>query len=136
MYAKLDNFTVVELSETSQVGFIEAPNFVTLGYYSENGVDWTSADCNPYVLADRERIEGLWQAAHDYEFASVNGSGVGLVTMGVLQGLPKALSVQLWVKSIWEEYYLRKANGSQDLDFSVVGNCPHSIPELMSELGI
>lgn len=51
--------------------------------------------------------------------------------MGVMLGYTKALAVQNWVKSIWSEYYLRKASGSGDLDFSGVGVCPHPIPELM-----
>ena len=133
IWCKFVNGVVVETSLTPVDGWEPIADEVDVGWKNINGVL-----VPPYDgwMSEKQRIEGLWQAAHDYEFGSVNGSGVGLVTMGVLQGLPKALAVQLWVKSIWEEYYLRKANGSQDLDFSVVGNCPHTIPELMSELGI
>jgi hypothetical protein len=56
--------------------------------------------------------------------------------MGVLQGLPKCIAVQNWIKSVWSIYYERKATGSTDTNFNVVGQCPHSVPELMAELGI
>ena len=136
-YVRLENNTVVEVSPTFIEGFIEANyDFVGLGFYSENGLDWTSPECNPHLIEDKTRIEKLWQAAHDYEYASVNGSGVGLVTMGVMSGKSKAFAVQNWVKLIWEEYYIRKANGSTNCDFNTVGVCPHTIPELMAELGL
>ena len=133
MYCKFVNGVITETSTIPVEGYEPQGDWVDVGWKK---YDEFVVPPFPGWISEKQRIEGLWQAAHDYEFASVNGSGVGLVTMGVLQGLPKALSVQLWVKSIWAEYYLRKANGSQNLDFSVVGNCPHSIPELMSELGI
>jgi hypothetical protein len=56
--------------------------------------------------------------------------------MGVLQALPKSLAVQAWIKSIWVTYYTRKAGTSTDTDFAVCGACPHSVPELMVELGL
>ena len=133
IWCKFVNGVVVETSATPVEDWEPTGDEVAIGWRNINGVL-----VPPYDgwIPESVRVENLWNAAHEREFASVNGSGVGLVTMGVLQGLPKALAVQLWVKSIWAEYYLRKANGSQDLDFSVVGNCPHTIPELMSELGI
>lgn len=84
---------------------------------------------------ESQRIAALWQAAHDYEYQAISGSAVGLITMGVMQSLPKAIAVQNWIKSIWTEYYARKASGSTDCDFSVAGTCPHTVPELMGELG-
>lgn len=54
MYAKLENYTVIELSETPIIDFIEVPDFVTVGYYSENGIDWTSKECNPIFVAIEE----------------------------------------------------------------------------------
>lgn len=82
------------------------------------------------------RIASLWQAAHDYEYAQVSGSAIGLLAIGVLQSLPKCLAVQNWIKGIWTEYYTRKAGTSEDTNFSIAGECPHSVPELMIELGL
>lgn len=84
---------------------------------------------------DDQRIEKLWQAAHDLEFANINGSAVGMVTLGLLQEKPKCIAVQSWISNIWQIYYERKVGGSTDLDFhTVCGDIPHSIPELMEEL--
>ena len=82
------------------------------------------------------RIAKLWQAAHEYEFAQVSGSAIGLLAMGVMQGKPKCFAVQMWIKGIWTLYYTRKASGDRSTDFSSCGNCPHSVPELMEELGV
>jgi len=85
---------------------------------------------------ENQRIASLWQAAHDYEYAEVSGSAVGLLAMGVMQSKPKCIAVQNWIKSIWTEYYTRKANGSTINDYSGCGLCPYSVPELMAELGV
>lgn len=82
------------------------------------------------------RVASLWQAAHDYEYAEISGSAVGLLSMGVMQGKPKCTAVQNWIKGVWEEYYTRKAGTSTDTDYSVCGSCPYSVPELMAELGL
>ncbi len=82
---------------------------------------------------NQRRISLLWQAAHDLENASISGSAIGLVTLGILSKKPKATTVQDWIHSIWALYYERKANGSYDIDFSIVGECPHTVPELVSE---
>lgn len=87
---------------------------------------------NPEAL----RIAQLWQAAHDVEYSAISGSAIGLLAIGVMQGKTKCLAVQAWIKSIWAEYYIRKAGDSTDYDFSFVGECPHSMPELMEELGV
>jgi hypothetical protein len=84
---------------------------------------------------DSNRIQSLWQSAHDYEQRFISGSAIGLITMGCIQSLPKSIVVQNWIKSIWSEYYTRKDSGSIDTDFSMIGSCPHSVPELMLELG-
>ncbi len=86
--------------------------------------------------AEREaaRIASLWQAAHDKEYEAISGSAIGLITIGVLQNKPKCLAVQNWIKNIWSLYYVRKVNGDTSLDFSMCGACPHTVPELMSEL--
>lgn len=83
---------------------------------------------------EAQRVASLWQAAHDYEFAQVSGSAVGMLSLGVLQAKPKCLAVQSWIASIWTEYYTRKANGSTDYSFAFAGNMPYSVPELMQEV--
>jgi len=88
------------------------------------------------AAADGRRIAALWQAAHDYEVAQVSGSAIGLLAMGVMAGKPKCIAVQAWIKSIWALYYTRKATGSTDSDYSGCGQIPHSVPELMDELGL
>lgn len=85
---------------------------------------------------DAERIAKLWQAAHDYEYAEISGSAVGLLSLGVIQGKPKAIAVQNWIHGIWTEYYTRKAGTSTDTDYSMCGACPYTVPELMAELGL
>jgi len=81
----------------------------------------------------------LWRAAHDYEYSQVSGTAVGMVTIGIIQGLPKCLAVSAWCSTIWTLYYVRKAEvvagGSADLDFSWCGEIPYSVPELMVETG-
>jgi hypothetical protein len=97
------------------------------------------------ALRIAQRIESnkaaLWQAAHDYEYASINGVAIGMLTLGVIQGLPKSLAVKAWTQALWNLYYERKALivvvlDADLLDFSIVGNMPYSIPELMAELGV
>lgn len=88
------------------------------------------------IAKEKSRIYALWQAAHDYEFAQISGSAIGLLAMGVMQGKPKCIAVQNWIKSIWVEYYTRKASGSFNNDFSGSGSCPYTVPELMEELGV
>jgi hypothetical protein len=85
---------------------------------------------------EAKRIASLWQAAHDLEYNAISGSAIGLITMGVMTGKPKCLAVQGWIKDLWTEYYTRKATASSDCDFTVIGPCPHSVPELMAELGV
>ena len=87
-------------------------------------------------VVEQQRIDALWQAAHDYEFAQVSGSAIGLLAMGVMQNKVKCIAVQDWIKGIWTEYYTRKANGSTDYDYSFAGPVPYSVPELMAELGL
>lgn len=86
--------------------------------------------------AERSRIASLWQAAHDVEYAAISGSAIGLITIGILQGKPKCMAVQAWIQALWAEYYRRKASASADTGFSAFANCPHSVPELMQELGL
>lgn len=114
--------------------YINAPAGFDIGRMGDYVVMAGMAEIPP--LADSARIAALWQAAHDYEYAEVSGSAIGLLAMGVIQSKPKCLSVQGWIKGIWTEYYARKASGSTDYSFAVVGACPYSVPELMTELGL
>jgi len=108
-----------------------------LGVFSQSDWDQMQADeMRARPDPESKRIAALWQAAHEYEYAQVSGSAIGLLAIGVLQGLPKCLAVQGWIKSIWTAYYERKSGTSADTDFSFAGACPHSIPELMVELGL
>lgn len=103
---------------------------------------WTPPPPDPAIEAARlagieaDRIASLWQAAHDYEYAQVSGSAIGLLAMGVMQAKPKCIAVQGWIRNIWAEYYARKFSTSTDYSFAVIGPCPHSVPELMVELGL
>jgi hypothetical protein len=86
------------------------------------------------------KIEALWSAAHDYEYEQISGSAIGLLVLGVMQGKPKCSAVQAWIKAIWTEYYTRKAavriDTEPDLDFTPCGQIPHTVPELMAEVGV
>lgn len=86
---------------------------------------------------EAQRIQSLWQAAHDYEMTAISGSAVGLLTVGVLQSKPKAIAVQQWISNLWTDYYNRKADSSNtNYDFSNNGTCPYSVPEIREELGL
>lgn len=135
-------FGVFALQETPEPTFNAAtqavkevePAFVD-GAWAQQ---WSVVELAPEEVAaiDAGRVAALWQAAHDIEFNAISGSAVGLIVLGVMQGKPKCMAVQLWIKSLWSLYYERKASGSKETDFSRVGGCPHSVPELMAELGV
>jgi hypothetical protein len=130
---------------TQRVQAIE-PELTTLGHWEQRwevvALDAEAITANEANEATRReaveasRIASLWQGAYDYEFAQISGVAIGLLVLGVMQGLPKALAVKGWSQSIWTAYYTRKATDSTDTDYSVTGSCPHSVPELMAELGL
>lgn len=103
---------------------------------------WSVVDLYGQELADRQaqieaqRVASLWQSASATEHAEISGSAIGLITIGVVQGKPKCTAMQAWIKSLWSEYYLRKGNGSTNYDFSAYAMAPHTVPELMIELGV
>ena len=108
-----------------------------LGIFSQG--DWETMQADEMARRpdpEARRIANLWQAAHDLEYAAISGSAIGLITMGVMTGKPKCLAEQGWIKDLWTEYYTRKFGASSDCDFSSVGSCPHTVPELMAELGV
>lgn len=84
-------------------------------------------------------ISMLWQCAHDYEFACINGSAIGILTMGTMLQKPKSLAVTAWIQSIWGLYYQRKpmvtsVRDTSLFDFSMCGPMPYSVPELIAEV--
>ena len=87
-----------------------------------------------------ERVETLWQAANRYVTGYISGVAIGILTIGVIQGKPKALAVTAWSNAIWSDYYARKelitSNEQPNLDFSSHGSMPHTVPELQVESGM
>lgn len=85
------------------------------------------------------KIDALWAAADRYTSGYISGVAVGILTIGVMQQMPKALAVAAWSSAIWAEYYARKArvtvDSADDHDFSGFGPIPHSVPELQAEVG-
>lgn len=143
---KAEQFRVVPLLETLppdinldvEMVFRDGCEFINNQWqykWTVNALSEEQIDANQ-VTKESSRIASLWQAAHDYEYAQISGSAIGLLAIGVLQKLPKCLAVQSWIKSIWNEYYIRKSGTSTDTDFSVAGLCPYSVPELMEEIGV
>lgn len=86
------------------------------------------------------KIEALWQAADKYVTKYISGVAVGILTVGVIQKLPKATTVSDWSSSIWAEYYRRKAlvtyTSQDDHDFTSFGPIPYTVPELQAEAGL
>ena len=103
---------------------------------------WTVINKTPEeIQAIRDGwVAELWQVAHDYEYEQISGSAIGLLAIGVLQGLPKSTAIAGWIKAIWSLYYYRKAlalSGTPpDLDWSSCGAIPFTVPELMQEIGM
>ena len=88
----------------------------------------------------QRKYDYLWKAANDFQSGQISGAAIGLLTIGVLAQKPKCTAVQAWIKSVWVEYYNRKAGVSLqnnvNLDFSICGNIPYTVPELMEEVSI
>lgn len=127
-----------------------APELTALGHYEQSWVitalSQEQADANQ-AAQDAEdatriaaKIDALWNAADKYVAGYISGIAIGLLTLGVVQGKPKALAVTAWSSAVWDAYYTRKATvtatSSVDLDFSTFGPMPHTVPELRAELGL
>lgn len=85
------------------------------------------------------KYEALWTAAHNWEQLHISGVGLSILSLGVAQGKPKSLAVAAWSNALWNGiYYPRKAlislDSEPDLDFSVAGPMPYSVPELSAEV--
>lgn len=95
----------------------------------------------PMLTRYRESLVApLWLAANNWQEQYISGLAGGLLTLGVLQGKPKALAIMAWSGALWDEYYRRKAvvmaGGIADDDFTSCGEMPFSVPELREELGL
>lgn len=104
-----------------------------------NGLPADSGELAPYLAAYREQLTApLWRAATDWQEKFISGVAIGLLTLGVAQGKPKALAVMKWNEDHWGEYYRRKdivlSGGAPDYDFTGSGKMPFSVPELQEEL--
>lgn len=137
MYELTNNNAIVRLSDNACIPMDTANSDYAayLTWLAEGNTPEPAGLPDPSVV-EAQRIASLWQAAHDYESTQVSGSAIGLLVIGVMQGKPKCVAVQNWIKSIWTEYYIRKAGTSTDTDYSFAGICPHTVPELMEELGL
>lgn len=126
-----------------------APVLNQLGRYEEAWeiIDLMPEEVSANTTANNQKIAEtiaanigqLWKAAHDYEFARINGMAMGMLTMGVITNKPKSLAVKTWSKNIWDLYYARKPLVTETmdkalLDFTSVGEMPHSVPELIQEV--
>lgn len=132
---KLTNTTAILRADGANIP-ADAANTDYAQYLQWLSAGNTPRPADPPPDPEPARIAALWQAAHDYEYAQISGSAIGLLAMGVMQSKPKCLAVQAWIKTIWTEYYTRKAGTTTDTDYSVVGVSPYSVPELMTELGL
>ncbi len=119
--------------------FIVAPLDLDIARVYEYTLINGEAILDPQVVIS-SKIEALWKAADSYVSSYISGVAIGLLTIGLIQQLPKALAVTAWSSGIWAEYYQRKAlvtyNSEDNLDFSSFGGMPHSVPELQAELGM
>lgn len=92
------------------------------------------------ATAIKTKEEALWSAADRYTSGYISGVAVGLLTIGLIQNLPKAQAVSAWSAAVWDEYYRRKAlitaTSEDNHDFTSIGPMPHSVPELRTELGM
>lgn len=102
-------------------------------------------DAIPHTVAGNavrvaNKVEALWKAADAYTSSRISGVAIGILTLGVMQQLPKSLAIAGWSASLWNEYYIRKTaitpNTEPDLDFSNFGNLPFTIPEMQIEVGM
>lgn len=136
--------------ETRQApdGFVPPQSFVRLIVQQGNVQLWedtqgtaTEAEYMPLLQAHRESyLPALWSAADKYQTEFISSVAIGLLTIGVIRQLPKALAVMAWSQSLWAEYYVRKAaiqaGAEPNYDFTGCGVMPFTVPELQQELGL
>lgn len=87
-----------------------------------------------------QKVQELWKAADSYVSSYISGVAIGILTIGVIQQKPKAQAVSAWSSSVWAEYYVRKAQVTEEsadnLDFSSFGAIPYTVPELQEEASL
>lgn len=124
--------------ETGEVEQIDIP--FTEEEEIERDAEEAQAIVNSASRALAVNLDDLWRAADGYTANYISGVAVGLLTLGAIQQLPKALAVVAWSSAVWDAYYTRKAlvtaTAPADLDFSSFGPIPYSVPELRAELGM
>ena len=123
---------------------LQPGEYTTAGPVVEVGAEWAQtwivhAAPSPAVLI-AEKQDALWSAADSYTRSHISGVAVGILTIGVLQRLPKCSAVAGWSGAVWAEYYRRKplvtADSADDHDFSAFGPMPYSVPEMQAEVGM
>ena len=121
--------------ETAPVGDVQQYEVYALTPEEVQANQDAKAVSDAKLIADK--VSALWSAADKYTSDYISGVAIGILTIGVIQGKPKCLAVTSWSGSIWAEYYARKvlvtASSIDNLDFSIFGPIPHSVPELQAE---
>lgn len=118
-------------------------NLSVLSKYEKDGetVVWKGSSDELIIFNSallQYKYDILWQAANNYQESFISGAAIGMVTIGVLQSKPKCMAVLNWIQNIWDIYYLRKAEitveTEPDLDFTMCGLIPHTVPEIKEEV--
>jgi hypothetical protein len=137
-------------NEMTQELVEDSPSLTSKGHWER---EWDVVALSAQVIAAKQqakearetaiihaKIETLWAAGDKYTSGYISGVAIGILAIGVISSRPKALAVSAWSSRIWTEYYQRKAlislTSTENLDFSMFGPIPHSIPELQQELGL
>lgn len=130
---------------------VELPAYWTGGVWSFIDGVWAVVDADRHAeimaIAEAENnkrtaanIDLLWQAATAYQKQYIADLAIGVLTIGVIRGLPKALAVEAWASNLWNGmYYPRRAAMTAEYlpelyDFSAAGPMPYSVQELNAEL--
>ena len=107
---------------------------------SEEIAAYDAAKAASNAKAIAAKVETLWQAADSYVANYISGVAIGILTIGVLQGKPKAQAVNQWSEAIWSEYYIRKASitptSEVNTSFTSFGQMPYTVPQLQAEIGL
>jgi hypothetical protein len=132
---------------------------ITYGYYpivytnEDTHHEYQLVDTNYNVLSDRveatyiisnmsaeQKIFDLWTAATKYQELFISGMASVPLAVGMMLKIPKALAITNWINAVWTEYYARQyslqIDTNPNLDFSIVGPMPHSVPELLNEVAV
>ncbi len=147
------------IGNISNVETLTDAELILLGYYpivftnEDTHHEYQLVDTSYNVLSDRveatyiisnmsteQKIFDLWTAATKYQELFISGMASVPLAIGMMLKLPKALAITNWINSIWAEYYARQyslqIDTNPNLDFSIVGPMPHTVPELLTEVAI